>query len=84
MALLGLGAYGHGPDPDDPTDLRTDDSPLANLAAIAGKVESGEIGLPPRWGFERTQRGTQVWTIPNGRAFECDDQGRLLQELPAR
>ena len=84
MALLGMENSPGSMDPNDPTDHRTKETPLANLAAIAGKVESGEITLPPRWGFERTPHGTQVWSTPNGRTFECDDQGHLIRELPLR
>lgn len=60
------------------------EAPLAELAAIAGQVEAGTIELPPRWVFERTAHGTQVWGTPNGRTFECDDQGHLIRELPLR
>ena len=51
---------------------------MAELAAIASDVEAGNITLPPRWAFERTPDGTQLWTTPVGRRYACDDDGNLL------
>lgn len=55
-----------------------DDTPMSELARIAPAVEAGSVTLPPRWAFERTADGAQLWTLPSGRRYACDDDGGLL------
>jgi hypothetical protein len=55
-----------------------DNTPMAELARIAGDVETGRIQLPLHWAFERPSPGVQVWTTPSGRRFACDNAGNLL------
>jgi hypothetical protein len=54
---------------------------MSELASIACDVEAGRIKLPPRWNFTRPSPGVQVWTIPSGRSYACDDAGEV-QPLP--
>lgn len=55
-----------------------EETPVAELAAIADEVEAGDIPLPPRWKLDRPSPGVQVWTTPAGRRYACDPHGKLL------